>query len=68
MCGTLIVVIWRDNKNVIVVSSDPRFKREVMTVTRRDRNFLTEETRSKELPQPVIVNRYIKWMRGVDLA
>lgn len=67
-CGKLIVVIWRDNKDVVVVSTDPRFKREIMTVMRRDRKFFDEPSRSKEVPQPVIVNRYIKWMRGVDLA
>lgn len=68
VCGKLIVVIWRDNKDVVVVSSDPCFKREIMTVMRRDRKFHDEPSRSKELLQPVIVNRYIKWMRGVDLA
>lgn len=67
-CGNLIIVCWRDNKDVIVISSDPRFKREIKTVLRRDQNFINSRNRTKMVPQPVIINRYIKWMRGVDLA
>lgn len=67
-CGNLIVVCWKDNKVVVVLSSDPRFQREIQTVERRDRSFVSAPNRTKEVAQPVIINRYIKWMRGVDLA
>lgn len=66
--GKMMLVCWRDNKNVIVLSTDPRFSREITTVVRRDRTFLSETNRQKDVPQPYIINRYIKWMRGVDLA
>lgn len=64
----MILVLWRDNKHVVVLSTDPRFKQELLTVMRRDRNFTDTENRTKEVPQPVIVNKHISWMRGVDLA
>lgn len=67
-CGNVALVCWRDNKDVIVISTDPRFRREILTVLRRDRNFKDVSNRTKEVPQPLIVNRYIRWMRGVDLA
>lgn len=66
--GGMILVCWKDNKYVVVLSTDPQFKRELETVVRRDRNFKDSENRTKEVPQPLIINRYIKWMRGVDLA
>lgn len=61
-------MLWRDNKHVVVLSTDPRFKQEMQTVMRRDQNFKDTENRTKEVPQPIIVNRYISWMCGVDLA
>lgn len=61
-CGQVMIVCWRDNKNVIVLCTDPRFSREITTVIRRDRMFLSEPNRQKEVPQPYIINRYIKWM------
>lgn len=64
----MTIVCWKDNKHVVVLCTDPRFKRELETVIRRDRNFKESEKRTKEVAQPVIVNRYIRWMRGVDLA
>lgn len=67
-CGNITLVCWRDNKNVIVLCTDPRFRRELENVKRRDRNFKDSENRTKDVPQPLIINRYIKWMRGVDLA
>lgn len=67
-CGNLIVVAWKDNKVVVVLSTDPSFQREIHTVERRDRSFVSAPNRTKEVAQPIIVNRYIKWMRGVDLA
>lgn len=64
----MTLVIWKDNKVVTVLSTDPRFRREILTVTRRDRSFVESANRAREVPQPLIINRYIKWMRGVDLA
>lgn len=66
-CGRIFLVSWRDNKIVHVICTDPRYGRTLKNVSRRDRKFETPN-KSKPVPQPVIIERYIKWMRGVDLA